>query len=460
MKKEKPAQKIEPPSPKKFKNVVRNLYGSRLALIIESILIGFVSGFVVVFFRLSLNYVNKFRLNFYENFLHSSTGKIILTFLALIVIGLILGLINVFRPMVSGGGVSQIKGALDDNLRTDWKTELPLKFFASFLAIGAGFSFGWEGPSVMIGAYAGIAVLSVFLRPKNERKTLITSATAAGLSAAFNAPLAGVLFVVEELHASMAPLSIACAMGASMTADAVAGTFFGLTPIYNFRAINILPVNLFHWVILIGIICALVGDLFKRLLYGAQDLFDAMRIPTVFRPILPILLTVPLSIYLYDVTGGGHALIDSLTTENRPIQLLVIFLIVKLLYSAFCFGSGTSGGIFLPFIACGALTGDLFGKILTLGGFVTTDQQLNFMILAMAGMFSAVVKAPVTGIVLVLEMTGNYKHLASLVLVCLSAFVTAELINSRPIYDVLLDRILAKKNPKIFIEKNHDYGGG
>ncbi|MDR0685007.1 MAG: ClC family H(+)/Cl(-) exchange transporter [Spirochaetaceae bacterium] len=425
-----------------IEGIMREWYGSRLAVIIESVVIGCSTGFVIVLFRLALNRTDKLRLAIYQALPSMPVRYTVLLVVSLALAGLLLGLANVVRPMVSGGGVSQIKGVIQGFLKADWKTELPLKWVASFLAISVGLSFGWEGPSVMLAAYTGIAILQIFKRPQRERNTLLASSTAAGLSAAFSAPLAGVLFMLEEMRVTITPLSIACAMGASMAGDIVAGHFFGLKPVYHFRSLTVMPTRFFMWIILLGIICALLGDLFKRALYLSQDFFKLLRVPVLLRPMIPVLLSIPLSFHLYDVTGGGHPLIDSLSVTNRSINLLLVILFVNLLYSSFCAGSGASGGIFLPFITCGALAGDIFGRILTEAGFVGMDYQLNFMILGMAAMFSAVVKAPVTGIVLVLEMTANYNHLASLVLVSLCSFVTAELISSRPVYDVLLTRLL------------------
>jgi H+/Cl- antiporter ClcA len=425
-----------------IEGMMREWYGSRLAVIIESVVIGCSTGFVIVLFRLALNRSDKLRLEIYKTLPSLPPKYTVFLVIALTIAGLLLGLVNVVRPMVSGGGVSQIKGIIQGLLKADWKTELPLKWIASFFAISVGLSFGWEGPSVMLATYTGLAILQIFKRPHHERNTLLASSTAAGLSAAFSAPLAGVLFMLEEMRVTITPLSIACAMGASMASDIVAGHFFGLQPVYNFRSISVMPLHFFLWIILLGIICAFLGDLFKRVLYMSQDFFKFFRIPVLFRPVIPVLLSIPLSFYLYEVTGGGHALIDSLSVTDRPVNLLILILFVNLLYSSFCAGSGASGGIFLPFITCGALVGNTFGTILTNFGFISIDYKLNFMILGMAAMFSSVVKSPVTGIVLVLEMTANYRHLTSLVLVSLCSFVTAELISSRPVYDVLLTRIL------------------
>jgi H+/Cl- antiporter ClcA len=236
-------------------------------------------------------------------------------------------------------------------------------------------------------------------------------------------------------------------MGASAAADAVAGYFFGMKPIFNFRDIAVLPLNNIHWIVILGIFCAFLGDLFKRSLYASQDLYEALRIPPVLRPVLPLLVSIPLGFFLFDVTGGGHSLIESLgiLDTQRTLAVVLFLLAAKMLFTAFCYGSGTSGGIFLPLLACGALTGNALGKILASSGFIAEPQVLNFMILGMAAFFASVVNAPVTGIVLILEMSGNFNHIGGLVLVSLVSFVTSDRIASRPVYAVLLERILKNK---------------
>jgi H+/Cl- antiporter ClcA len=435
--------------PRKVKLLSRRWYRSQLAVIIESILIGFAAGFVVVLFRLSLTYADRLRGRIYGALRELPWYWLLLWAGVLVLTGLFLGWAAKVRPMVKGSGIPQVRGALMREMTMDWGPELPLKLVTGILGLGAGLSLGREGPSILIGAYAGMGILTLFRRPHAERKYLITAASAAGLSAAFNAPLAGILFVLEELGSSFTPLFIACAMGASVAADAVAGYFFGLRPVFDFHELEALSLDVFPWVALLGAACALLGDLFKRSLYAGLNLYDRLKIPTGFRPVIPLLVSIPVCLFCADIAGGGHSLIESLSVEERGLAATAILLTGKLLFTALCYGSGTSGGIFLPLLACGALTGSGLGILLSTTGLLPEGQHLTFMILGMAAFFSAVVKAPVTGVILILEMSGNFEHLGSLVLVCLSAFVTAELIASRPVYAVLMERMLAaKKKPE------------
>lgn len=421
-------------------------YRSRVGLVLESIAIGALAGFIVVFFRVSLEYAETFRSRLFDTLRSGSALTFALLIPVFIIVGLLLGWMSLKKPMIKGSGIPQIKGALLRLMRLDWFPELPMKIAGGILAIGFGLSLGREGPSVQIGAFVGKGVLQTARRPFLERKYLVTSGAAAGLAAAFNAPLAGVLFVLEELHRSFSPLLLACAMGASLAGDLVASSFFGLRPVFVFHTIVPLGISRFPYIILLGVLCALVGELFKRSLYGAQDAYEALRVAPLLRPAAALLVSIPFGLYLFDVTGGGHHLIVELSRSAPEMRMLLILLVGKIVFTAVSYGSGAAGGIFLPLLACGALTGEIFGNVLAYFGLVPFHESFNFMIIGMAAFFTGVVRAPVTGAVLILEMSGNFNHFSGLVAGCMAAFVFGDLIRSRSVYDVLLERIL-KKNP-------------
>jgi H+/Cl- antiporter ClcA len=427
---------------KRIETTFRYWYNSHFALVLESVFIGLAVGVTIAVFRFALGRVEAMRLKLYDALPHLSPLFLALWILALAAVGLFLGWASGRFPMIRGSGIPQVKGALMRKMTLNWAVELPMKIICGLLGLGAGLSMGREGPCIQIGAYMGKGVLSVFRRPNIERRFLVLAASAAGVAGAFNAPLASLFFVAEEMRAELSPLFLACAMGSAVLSDAVAGIMGEPVPVFNFREIRVLPYADLHWVLLLGILCGLLGAVFKRSLYTSLDLYDRLRVPPLARPVIPLLLSVPLAFFLPDITGGGQSLILSLSHQGRALSVVVLLLAAKIAFTALCYGSGTAGGIFLPFLACGALTGVGLGETLSLFGLIDADQSLNFLILGMAAFFTSVVGAPLTGIVLILEMTANFNHMGNLLLVCFASFVTANLIGSRPVYTVLLERMI------------------
>ncbi|MHC6204766.1 ClC family H(+)/Cl(-) exchange transporter [Breznakiellaceae bacterium SP9] len=429
-----------------LRKVRRQWFNSRLALIFESLLIGLAAGLVVVFFRSLLAQADSFRYWLYARFAENPMD-IVLWVGVLAVLGVFLGWTSLARPLIKGSGIPQVKGVLLDKIPQAWFPELPLKLLTGFAGMAAGLSLGREGPSIQIAAFVGMGMLPLFKRPKEQEKILICAASSAGLSAAFSAPLSGVLFVLEELQPQFSPVLISCVMGASMVANFTAAYFFKMRPVFDFRSMDPLTLEHIPWIILLGIICAVLGDLFKRALYTGQDLYKHLHIPPLVRPIIPLLASIPIGIYCIEILGGGHSLIESLSIEDWSVAFIAILFAGKLLFTALCYGSGTAGGIFLPLLSLGALCGAGLGKLLLTAGLLQDGHDLNFLVLGMAAFFTAVVKSPVTGIILILEMSGNLNHLGTLVLVAFSTLLVSDILASSPVYVVLLGRLLGTPKP-------------
>jgi H+/Cl- antiporter ClcA len=421
----------------------------RYAIFLKCVLVGLASGFIVSLFRLALEGAEEFRAGAYSLLGSALAGpgpagpiRLGLWLFALAVLGLAVGELSRRWPMIRGSGIPQLKGVLRRRLSFSWRSELPAKMAAGVAAIGGGLSLGREGPSIQIGALVADAALRLSPSPDRERSFLLSSGAAAGLAAAFNAPLAGVLFSLEELHRSFSPLMLVCAMGASVAGDLVSSRFFRLGPVFSFPDIAPLPLERYPLILVLGLLCALLGHLFKAGLYRAPGLYAELRVPPVLRPVLALLLSVPFGLFLFETTGGGHGLIVSTAAGHRALSALALLLGGKLLLTWISYGSGAAGGIFLPLLACGALAGDAFGAASALAGLSAPAERLNFLIIGMAAFFSAVVRAPVTGAVLILEMCGNFNHLSGLVAGCAAAYALADVMHSRGVYDTLLERLL------------------
>lgn len=418
----------------------------RLKVMLEGIIVGIFSGFLIVFYRIVLEKAEALR-NLILN-LHVDKYKLMpVWFIVLIGAAFIVGLLIKKEPLICGSGIPQVEGVLLRKIKMNWLSVIINKFIGGAISIGAGLSLGREGPSIQLGAAVGQGVGKVFKRMKVEEKYLITSGASAGLAAAFNAPLAGVMFSLEEIHKHFSPLVLLSAMSASLTADFISKHFFGLKPVFNFEHISPLPLGKYGFIILLGVILGAFGAFYNKVLLKTQELYAKQKwLPMQYRPVIPFVLAGILAIFIPQVLGSGHSLIDSLVGENFTMKALLIILTVKFAYSMISFGSGAPGGIFFPLLVLGALTGAIYGKLLV-GLFNLNPEYINnFAILAMAGYFTAIVRAPITGSILITEMTGSFSHLLSVSVICLAAYATADLLKSEPIYESLLENLL--KNNK------------
>jgi len=425
----------------------------RLKLVLEGIGVGVITGFVVVLYRYALENAGVLITEVYK-VLSIRPLLIPVWIVVLIIIGYILGLLVKHEPMVSGSGIPQVEGVLLRKLEMTWWKVIIGKFFGGVLAIGSGLSMGREGPSVQLGAAIGQGFSKVFKRIKIEEKYLMTSGASAGLAAAFNAPLAGVMFALEEVHKNFSPLVLLSALSAAISADIVTSEFFGLKPVLDFKSLTVLPLKYYFYIILLGAIIGILGVAFNKALLKTQDLYSQQKwLPEEFRIIMPLLLSVIMGFFLPQVLGGGHQLITSLvTTRNFTITILLVLVAVKFLFTMACYGSGAPGGIFLPLLAIGALIGNIYGVVLVQFFHFDSIYINNFIILAMAGYFTAVVRAPITGTILITEMTGSFSYLLSLAIVSIAAYIVTDLLGSKPIYESLLERFLNKQ------EKGKSFG--
>jgi H+/Cl- antiporter ClcA len=430
-------------------NTLFHWHSFRLKLILEGIGIGIITGLLIVLYRFTLAKGGILLTEIYKTI--SIKPILVLPWIvAIVIIGYVVGLMVKKQPMISGSGIPQVEGVLLRKIDMTWWKIILGKFIGGVLSIGSGLSLGREGPSVQLGAAVGQGFSKVFKRVKIEEKYLITSGASAGLAAAFNAPLAAVMFALEEVHKNFSPLVLLSALSASLSAVFVASSFFGIGPVFTFENLPILPLKDYFYIVLLGIIIGILGVIFNKFLLKTQDIYAGQKwLPKEMRIVIPLLISVVLGIVLPQVLGGGHHLITSLVSGNFPVTILVILLLVKFLFTMASYGSGAPGGIFLPLLAIGALIGALYGMLLV--NIVNLDSMYinNFIILAMAGYFTAVVRAPITGTILITEMTGNFTHLLSLAIVSVVAYIVADILASKPIYESLLEKFLHNAGEKI-----------
>lgn len=401
----------------------------------------------------------------------NSLGRIFLAIGVMIILAEILFKAVNLDVQVAGSGVPQLKGILQGRERMVKPFRLlAVKFFATILGIGAGLSLGRAGISAQFGAAVG-NFFSKIIYSKNkhheavEGNFLLTAGAGAGLAAVLSAPLTGVIFCIEELHKRYSQEILIAAVTAAVSASFVVKIVFGVRPVFetitatplhvpsvmtNFdlemiAAMSATPLKFVALFILLGMICGAVGAFFSKALIFALDAYDGLKIFGWKRFAVPLLLAIPLGIKLPQVLGCGNVLVDEILITQTALSLLIILLAGKIFYTLICFGTNAPGGLFLPVLVIGALIGNIFARIGNALDFFTADWITLFIIFGMAAFFAAVVKAPVTGSILILELTGQFEHLVGLIVVSGAAFLISDLCGGEPIFSALLERSQNKK---------------
>lgn len=419
---------------------------ARIEIYSLSLLTGILAGLVVVAYRFAINAVEEGRIDFLNTH-GTSLPHLLAYFLILAAAGAATYFMVHLRPLIKGSGIPQVKAFLIRRIDFDWKLELPFKFSGGVLALGAGLSLGREGPSIQLGSLIGKALEEVSGKSEYQRY-LVTAGAAAGISAAFNAPLAAVLFCIEELHRNVSPVMLTSALIASFSSNLVMWIFAGNAPVFGIELVDVLPISLYLPSILaIGIIAGILGALFNRGIIAGSAVFKKLFRREMFSLLLAFFLGAIVCMLLPEVTGGGNLLIQQLNLNSFTFSSLLILLVFKFIFTLFSYSSGAPGGIFLPMLAIGALIGSLSNMAFLF--FNLPDGYLpNYLLLGMAGFFVAVVRAPITGAVLITEMAGSFAHFPAFIFVSVLASLTASILKTPPIYDMLLEKIPSKEAKK------------
>lgn len=411
-------------------------------LITEGLCVGLIGGFIVLLYRVALTFAGNWLIKILS-YIKGNPFRCAVWFLILMALAWIVGRLVKWEPMISGSGIPQVEGEVSGRLSQNWKRVLPAKFAGGFLCMLGGLSLGREGPSIQLGAMAGQGISRALGRGKREEKFLMTCGASAGLSAAFHAPLAGMMFAVEEIHKTFSIPILLPVMTASVTADYIASHILGLDPVFHFQITEYLPQNYYWLLILLGILVGVSGVFYNWGMLKAQELYHKIPfLKETGRLLIAFLTAGVLGLVIPSVLGSGSGLIVSLTKGEMVLGMVVLTLVVKFLFSAVSFGSGAPGGIFFPLLILGALLGAVFA--MTGAEFFGLDPVYinNFVLLGMTGFFTAIVRAPLTGIILLFEMSGSISQMLSLSIVSVTAYIVATLMRSEPIYDSLLKRIL------------------
>ncbi len=361
------------------------------------------------------------------------------------------GLIATKIPLAAGSGIQQVEAVQRGEAEPAPLRIVPARFIGGILSIGlGGLVLGREGPTVHMGATIGAWCAKVARATSDEIRTMQSALAGAGLAVAFNAPISGTLFSLEEITHRIKVRYVVWTMAsvtvAVMTSRLILGDHadFHVPPIGEpeFSRLPIFAV--------FGLIVAVFGVVYNRLVLQFLAWFDALhRIPRVVKiSAIGALIGAALTVDA-NLVGGGDDLTQALLTgQHLTLVGLAVIVVVRFLAGPLSYAAGTPGGLFAPMLALGALLGLIAGHLIDLiSPGVGTDLTPALMLVGMATMFTSVVRAPLTGAVLVMEMCDSTAVAVPLLAASVLAVILPQLIGSRPIYDLLRERMLRADAP-------------
>ena len=444
---------------KRFIN--RFFTGKNSALLIWlSLYIGVLAGAISAIFNYGIIWINDWRMGFIYSYSDSSIPlwAIAIPISSIMVAGAFY-ITHRFAPEAGGSGIPEIEGAMEGMRPVRWKRVLPVKFFGGLLALGGGMALGREGPSVQLGANIGRMISDTFKVNKGDSQALLAAGAAAGLAAAFNAPLAGIMFVIEEMRSQF---NYSLTSTKSVFISAVMSTLIVRLMTNQEAVVNVTsythPDLLSLWLyLLLGFCFGVIGIVFNKMVLVSMDMYlfvhQGKRWRFVAIGAFLGALFGALTIIQPSFAFSGMELIPEVEGGHFIPSMLMIIFAFRILSTLLSFSSGAPGGVFAPTLALGTLCGMLFGLgAHALFPLIVTHPG-TFAIAGMGGLFAATVRAPITGILLVIEMTSNYEMILPLIVTCLGATMVAQSLGGRPIYTQLLERTMKLSMRQIRKEK-------
>ena len=355
--------------------------------------------------------------------------------------GLIFGpLIYFFAREAKGHGVPEVMLAVAQEGGRIRPIVAAIKSLASAICIGSGGSVGREGPIVQIGSALGSTWGQIFHMSDARIRTLVACGAAGGIAATFNAPIAGVFFALEIILGEFSTRSFGIVVIASVTASVIGRTAFGNVPAFPLPSYQIFHITDIPLYAILGILGAVAGIAFTRILYWFEDRFDAIKMPEYLKPVPGGLLLGALGFFLPQVFGVGYPAMSTALAGKYALGLLALLVIAKILAVSLTIGSGGSGGVFAPSLFIGAMLGEAYGTFLqgVFPGIITHPS--NFGLVGMAAVFAGAARAPITAIIILFELTGDYSVILPLMAAVVISTIVSEMLGKETIYTLKLKR--------------------
>ena len=355
--------------------------------------------------------------------------------------GLVVGpLVYFFAREAKGHGVPEVMEAVALKGGVIRKRVVVIKSLASAVCISTGGSVGREGPIVQIGSAIG-SVLGQYMKVSADRmRTLVGCGAAAGIAATFNAPIAGSMFALEVILGDFGLATFSPIVISAVVATAVSRHFLGNMPAFIVPAYELVSVWEFPLYLFLGIFCAIVGVTFTKTLYRIEDLFEEIKFPEYLKAVIGGLILGIVSLALPQILGVGYGAIDLALMQKMAWWLMLVLVMVKILATSITIGSGGSGGIFAPSLFLGAMAGGFFGAMVHSLFPGVTAHPGAYSIVGMGAVVSATTHGPLAAILILFEMTGDYKIILPLMLSCIIGTIASGQLLRDSIYTLKLAR--------------------
>jgi chloride channel protein, CIC family len=419
-------------------------HGSLLVLALLALIVGAAAGLVGAIFRRTLEQADRLR----DALIAWAQGEKLPGFLFVVATCAAAALIAAwlvrrFSPHASGSGIPHVEAVLNEEIPQAPFHLIWVKFCGGVLAISSGLALGREGPSVQMGASVAHLVGKVFRREWPDCRVLLAAGAGAGLATAFNAPMAGAVFVLEELVRRFELRIAVAALGASAAGIAVARLFLGDAPDFHVDALAYASAEATPLFFVLGAVAGLAAVAYNRALLETIAAAERLgRLSVELRAGLIGAAVGTLAWFAPSLVGGGDAITQCSLVGAETLSVLPLFFLLRFGLGTVSYAAGTPGGLFAPILALGAQLGLFLGLLCRMAFPELEIQAEGFAVAGMAAFFTGVVRAPLTGIVLVTEMTANVTMLLPMLVACFAAMLVPTLLRDAPIYDSLREHTL------------------
>ena len=424
--------------------VVPEAPGNLLALALLSLLVGAAAGLVGALFRLALQEADHGRdalLAWAHGFGPAGLPAVLAA--CATVTALAAWLVRRFAPHASGSGIPYVEAVLRAEIPQARYRLIPVKFVGGVLSMGAGLALGREGPSVQMGATLAYLLGKIFRRGWSDCQVLLAAGAGAGLATAFNAPIAGAVFVLEELLRRFDVRTTIGTFGASAGAIAVSRLLLKDVPDFTVGPLASVSPEAVPVYLALGGLAGLLGVVYNRTLLGTLAAAEQLpRRPAELKAAADGAGVGLLAWIERDLVGGGDAITQGTFGAPKPLDVLVLVFLLRLGLGSVSYAARTPGGLFAPLLVLGALSGLFFGTVCAHWLPAVVPDPRAMVVVGMAAFFTAVVRAPVTGIILIIEMTACFTLLLPLLGACFAAMLVPTLLGNPPLYDSLRENTL------------------